>query len=55
MSIRTRATREEIATVELIYDAMNENKSQRKIFKGIVLSKKCHFTFQHIQRVRVSG
>ncbi len=39
MSIRTRATREEIATVELIYDAMNENKSQRKIFKGIVLSK----------------
>ncbi len=45
MSIRTRATREEIATVEPIYDAMNENKSQRKIFKGIVLSKKMPFHF----------
>lgn len=45
MSIRTRATREEIAAVEPLYAAMNENKSQQKIFKGIVLSKKRPFYF----------
>ncbi|WP_272520396.1 methyl-accepting chemotaxis protein [Providencia sp. PROV223] len=45
MSIRTRATRQEIATVEPLYAAMNENKSQQKIFKGIVLSKKLPFHF----------
>ncbi|AXH64195.1 methyl-accepting chemotaxis protein [Providencia huaxiensis] len=45
MSIRTRATRQEIATVEPLYTAMNENRSKRKIFKGIVLSKKIPFHF----------
>ncbi|MGG4608964.1 methyl-accepting chemotaxis protein [Providencia sp. Me31A] len=45
MSIRTRATRQEIATVEPLYAAMNENRCKRKIFKGIVLSKKKPFHF----------
>ncbi|ENU1225478.1 MULTISPECIES: methyl-accepting chemotaxis protein [Providencia] len=45
MSIRTRATRQEIATVEPLYSAMNENRSKQKIFKGIVLSKKIPFHF----------
>ncbi|GAB1439868.1 PAS domain-containing methyl-accepting chemotaxis protein [Providencia sp.] len=45
MSIRTRATRQEIATVEPLYAAMNENRCKRKIFKGIVLSKKNPFHF----------
>ncbi|BBG59950.1 methyl-accepting chemotaxis protein [Providencia rustigianii] len=44
MSIRIRATREEIATVEPLYQSMVENRSNRKIYKGIVLPKRRQFT-----------
>ena len=57
MSIRTRATRQEIATVEPLYAAMNENRSQKKIFKGIVLSKKWPFHLSTLStrwRIRLS-
>jgi len=39
MSIRTKPTREEIAAVEPLYQAMNEGRAKRKIFKGLVLRK----------------
>lgn len=57
MSIRTRATRQEIAAVEPLYAAMNENKSKQKIFKGIVLSKKNPFHFSTLStrwRIRLT-
>ncbi|MEY0599443.1 methyl-accepting chemotaxis protein [Providencia alcalifaciens] len=57
MSIRTRATRQEIATVEPLYAAMNRNKCQRKIVKGLVLSKKMPFhfsTFSTRWRIRLT-
>lgn len=39
MSIRTKPSREEIAAVEPLYQAMNEGRSKKKIFKGLVLGK----------------
>ena len=41
MSIRTRATPQEIATVEPLYKALCEGKAKRRIYKGLVLKK--HF------------
>ncbi|HCT4966032.1 TPA: PAS domain-containing methyl-accepting chemotaxis protein [Citrobacter koseri] len=39
MSIRTRATDEEIATVEPLYKALNEGRSNKRIHKGLVVRK----------------
>lgn len=39
MSIRIRATRQEIAAVEPLYAAMCDNRCSKKIYKGIVLAK----------------
>lgn len=39
MSIRTRATEEEIAAVEPLYQALNENRCARRIHKGLVVRK----------------
>ncbi len=39
MSIRTKPTREEIAAVEPLYQAMNEGRAKRKIVKGLVLRR----------------
>ena len=39
MSIRTRATDEEIATVEPLYKALNEGRCNRRIHKGLVVRK----------------
>lgn len=39
MSIRTKATPEEIATVEPLYQALNEGRCKRRLFKGLVLRK----------------
>lgn len=39
MSIRTRATDEEIAAVEPLYKALNEGRCNRRIHKGLVVSK----------------
>lgn len=39
MSIRTRATEEEIAAVEPLYQALNENRCARRINKGLVVRK----------------
>ena len=41
MSIRTRATPQEIAAVEPLYQALREGKAKRRLFKGLVLRK--HF------------
>ncbi len=41
MSIRTRATPQEIAAVEPLYQALREGKAKRRIYKGLVLRK--HF------------
>lgn len=39
MSIRNRATAEEIAAVEPLYKALNEGRSNRRIHKGLVVRK----------------
>ena len=39
MSIRTRATDEEIAAVEPLYKALNEGRCHRRIHKGLVVRK----------------
>lgn len=39
MSIRTRATDEEIAAVEPLYKALNEGRCNRRIHKGLVVRK----------------
>ncbi|WP_045447835.1 methyl-accepting chemotaxis protein [Citrobacter sp. S-77] len=39
MSIRTRATEEEIAAVEPLYKALNEGRCNRRIHKGLVVRK----------------
>lgn len=39
MSIRTKASREEIAAVEPLYQAWNEGRGKRNLFKGLVLRK----------------
>ncbi|BDT21872.1 PAS domain-containing methyl-accepting chemotaxis protein [Citrobacter freundii] len=39
MSIRTRATDEEIAAVEPLYKALNEGRCNRRIYKGLVVRK----------------
>ncbi|WP_343517128.1 methyl-accepting chemotaxis protein [Citrobacter freundii] len=39
MSIRTRATDEEIAAVEPLYKALNEGRCNRRIHKGLVVCK----------------
>ncbi|WP_029590386.1 PAS domain-containing methyl-accepting chemotaxis protein [Franconibacter pulveris] len=39
MSIRTKATPEEIAAVTPLYKALNEGKTNRRLFKGLVLRK----------------
>lgn len=39
MSIRTCATEEEIAAVEPLYQALNENRCARRIHKGLVVRK----------------
>ncbi|HHT1437916.1 TPA: methyl-accepting chemotaxis protein [Citrobacter freundii] len=39
MSIRTRATDEEIAAVEPLYKALNEGRCKRRIHKGLVVRK----------------
>src|SRR5690606_17455826 len=39
MSIRTHATREEIAAVEPLYQALNEGRSNKRIHKGLVVRK----------------
>lgn len=39
MSIRTRATEEEIAAVEPLYKALNENRCSRRLHKGLVVRK----------------
>lgn len=39
MSIRTKATPEEIAEVEPLYQALNEGRCKKKLFKGLVLRK----------------
>ena len=39
MSIRTHATREEIAAVEPLYQALNEGRSSKRIDKGLVVRK----------------
>ncbi|MBE3968337.1 PAS domain-containing protein, partial [Vibrio parahaemolyticus] len=37
MSIRTRASAEEIAAVEPLYKALREGRKPRRLFKGLVL------------------
>ncbi|MDF2624120.1 MAG: hypothetical protein K0S62_1891, partial [Kosakonia cowanii] len=37
MSIRTRATEQEIAAVEPLYSALNEGRSKKRLHKGLVL------------------
>ncbi|MGF7410309.1 methyl-accepting chemotaxis protein [Providencia alcalifaciens] len=44
MSIRLRATRDEIAAVEPLYKSLVENRSNRRIYKGIVLPKHRRFS-----------
>jgi len=39
MSIRVAATRDEIAAVEPLYQALNEGRSKKRLFKGLVLGK----------------
>lgn len=39
MSIRTKATPEEIAAVTPLYKALNDGKANRRLFKGLVLRK----------------
>jgi len=39
MSIRTRATPQEIAAVEPLYQALREGKAKRRLYKGLVLRK----------------
>lgn len=39
MSIRTKATPEEVAAVEPLYKALNEGRANRRLFKGLVLRK----------------
>lgn len=39
MSIRTRATPEEIAVAEPLYHAMSEDRCKRRLYKGLVLRK----------------
>ncbi|HEY1843915.1 MAG TPA: methyl-accepting chemotaxis protein [Buttiauxella sp.] len=39
MSIRTKATPEEIAAVEPLYKALREGRANRRLFKGLVLRK----------------
>ncbi|HIE5389285.1 TPA: methyl-accepting chemotaxis protein [Enterobacter cancerogenus] len=39
MSIRTRATAEEVAAVEPLYKALNEGRCKKRIHKGLVVSK----------------
>ena len=39
MSIRTRATEQEIAAVEPLYSALNEGRSKKRLHKGLVLGK----------------
>ena len=39
MSIRTRATEDEIAAVEPLYKALNEGRSKKRIHKGLVVRK----------------
>ncbi|WP_196209975.1 PAS domain-containing methyl-accepting chemotaxis protein [Citrobacter sp. Res13-Sevr-PEB04-36] len=39
MSIRTRATQEEIAAVEPLYQALNEGRCNKRIHKGLVVRK----------------
>ncbi|EKS6645057.1 PAS domain-containing protein [Enterobacter hormaechei] len=39
MSIRTRATRDEIAAVEPLYQALNEGRCKKRIHKGLVVRK----------------
>ena len=39
MSIRTRATAEEIAAVEPLYKALNEGRCNKRVHKGLVVSK----------------
>lgn len=39
MSIRTRATAEEIAAVEPLYKALNEGRCNKRIHKGLVVRK----------------
>ncbi|MDF7759195.1 methyl-accepting chemotaxis protein [Kosakonia cowanii] len=39
MSIRTRATEQEIAAVEPLYNALNEGRSKKRLHKGLVLGK----------------
>ncbi|MDY1037834.1 methyl-accepting chemotaxis protein [Lelliottia sp. CFBP8978] len=39
MSIRTRATAEEIAAVQPLYKALNEGRCNKRIHKGLVVSK----------------
>ncbi|AMO47092.1 PAS domain-containing methyl-accepting chemotaxis protein [Kosakonia oryzendophytica] len=40
MSIRTRATDDEIAAVEPLYNALNEGRCNKRIHKGLVVSKR---------------
>ncbi|EPZ9152839.1 methyl-accepting chemotaxis protein [Enterobacter hormaechei] len=39
MSIRTRATEDEVAAVEPLYNALNEGRSKKRIHKGLVVRK----------------
>ena len=39
MSIRTRATEDEVAAVEPLYKALNEGRSKKRIHKGLVVRK----------------
>lgn len=39
MSIRTKATAEEVAAAEPLYKALNEGRANRRLFKGLVLRK----------------
>ncbi|MGL5699786.1 MAG: methyl-accepting chemotaxis protein [Kluyvera sp.] len=40
MSIRTRATAEEVAAVEPLYQALREERSSKRLYKGRVISKR---------------
>ncbi|WP_312690885.1 methyl-accepting chemotaxis protein [Kosakonia sp.] len=40
MSIRTRATEDEIAAVEPLYQALKEGRSNKRLYKGLVISKR---------------
>ncbi|WP_342323468.1 methyl-accepting chemotaxis protein [Kosakonia sp. BYX6] len=39
MSIRTQATKEEIAAAEPLYNALNEGRSKKRLYKGLVIGK----------------